>query len=156
MLLVQTAVCGTCLCSIPVAVTFSMIKSKAIKLLYFPEGLRKSDTQLLKNIRELNDELGNWCTSIDIKYRPKLCFEGCIPITGINAAQKMSYIINKFEYHYFMTTIHQATSRCNAWANGASGEMEGVSFSLALAVKSNRFTLVYLRAAVKILVGESF
>jgi hypothetical protein len=141
---------------LPSDLRISIIKSKAIKLLYSPRALRKSDAELLRDIRELDDELEKWRMSIDVKYRPKLWSESCTPISEPNPSQKMNYIVSNFEYHYLVATIHQATSRCRAWGNGASGEMEGVSSSLALAVEASRSTIVYLRAAVKALVGESF
>ncbi|KAI1855206.1 hypothetical protein JX265_006652 [Neoarthrinium moseri] len=136
----------------------SMIKSKAIKLLYSTEALRKSDAELLRAIRELDDELESWRMTIDPRFRPTLsCREDDFDVEPTaNITQKMHHIVTNFEYHYLMATIHQATSRCRAWANGASGEMDGVSSSLALSVEASRSTLVYLRVAVQEMVGESF
>lgn len=141
---------------LPGDLRLSMIKSKSIKLLYSPDALRKSDAELLRDIRELDDELESWRMSIDESYRPKLWGEVFASIPDASPSQKMHYIISNFEYHYLMATIHQATSRCRAWENGVDGEMEGVSSSLALAVEASRSTLVYLRAAVEALLGESF
>ncbi|KAI0120592.1 fungal-specific transcription factor [Xylariales sp. AK1849] len=143
---------------LPCDLKLSIIKSKSSKLLYSAEALLKSDAELLRDIRELDHELEIWRLSIDPRFRPTLSFRsGDLHLASSIAKTDMMHVmITHFEYHYLMATIHQATGRCRAWANGKSGEMEGVSSSLTLSVEASRSTLVYLRAAVPFLFGECF
>lgn len=143
---------------LPGDLRLSLIKSKAVRLLYSTQAMQKSDAELLRDIRELDDELEEWRMAISPTYRPSLSYRAsdCGIDPTISTAAKMHYIITNFEYHYLVATIHQATSRCRSWVNRDSGEMEGVSSSLALSVEASRSTLLYLRTAVEALAGESF
>lgn len=136
----------------------AVIKSKALQRLYSAQALKKSDAELLRDIRELDDELEEWRLSLHPRFRPTLSSRAadCTIDPNVNMSQKMHYIITNFEYHYLMATIHQATSRCRSWDKGESGEVDGVSSSLALSVEASRATLIYLRTAVCVLASEAF
>ncbi|KAH6657582.1 hypothetical protein BKA67DRAFT_590998 [Truncatella angustata] len=143
---------------LPGDLKLAMIKSKAVQRLHSINALRKSDAELLRDVRELDDELEEWRLSLDPSIRPKLSYraeEGKVD-RNTSISQKMHYIITNFEYHYLMATIHQTTSRCRSWYNRKSGEIEGVSSSLALSVEASRSTLVFLGTAVRELACESF
>ncbi|ETS78790.1 hypothetical protein PFICI_08643 [Pestalotiopsis fici W106-1] len=143
---------------LPGDLRLALIKSKAGRLLYSAQALLKSDAELLRDIRELDDELEEWRMAISPSYRPSLSYresDGGIN-HNLSVSEKMHHIITNFEYHYLVATIHQATSRCRSWDNRDSGESEGVSSSLALSVEASRSTLLYLRTAVEALAGESF
>ncbi|KAK3684132.1 fungal-specific transcription factor domain-containing protein [Podospora appendiculata] len=148
---------------LPGDLRLSIIKSKACKLLYSVEALRKSDTELLRDIRELDDELERWRLSVPPKHRPTLSIAWDASIDHYaNAPDRIRTIVINFEYHYLVATIHRATGRCRAWANaeggsgGGGGEMEGVSSSLMLSVEASRSTLLFLRTTVRSLLGEAF
>jgi hypothetical protein len=143
---------------VPGDLRLSIVKSKTFKLLYSAKALRKSDTDLLRDIRELDDELEEWRLSIEPISRPTLSGRSGHSWMDPDATiiQIMHTIVTHFEYHYLIATIHRATGRCRSWANGDGGEMEGVSSSLELSVEASRSTLIYLRAAVHNLVGPSF
>ncbi|KAF7553418.1 hypothetical protein G7Z17_g3663 [Cylindrodendrum hubeiense] len=121
------------------------------------EARRKSDAQLLSDIRELDDELEQWRLSLPAKFRPSLsiCRESRLEL---DAKQLMStrIITRHVDYHYLMVTIHLASGRCRAMPNSNGGELEGVSSSLALSVEASRSTLSYLRAANHALFGGAF
>lgn len=135
---------------LPGDLRLAMIKSKACTLLYSVEGLRKSDADLLHDIRELDNELEEWRLSVPKKHRPALSLptttsrwsEGDVP-RGVRT------IFINFEYHHLMATIHQATGRCRAWAFSGSREIQSLKSSLALAVEASRATLLSLRSAVQ-------
>ncbi|KAK3954792.1 hypothetical protein QBC32DRAFT_74854 [Pseudoneurospora amorphoporcata] len=57
---------------LPGDLRLTLIKSKTCKLLYSASALRKSDAELLRDIRELDDELERWRLSMPEKYRPAL------------------------------------------------------------------------------------
>jgi hypothetical protein len=130
----------------------SIIKSRAYNTLYSVKALHKSDAELLKDIRELDDDLEQWRLSLPPKFRPTLSFSHETPI----ADKSMQSIILRLEYHHCVAAIHNASGRCRAWAGGQSGEMEGVSSSLALSVEASRSSLHYLRTAVHTVPDDCF
>jgi hypothetical protein len=136
----------------------SILKGKTSKLLYSMKALRKSDADLLRDIRQLDDDLEAWRLSIDPRIRPTLSCRSEIPSFGpeFTLSQSMHIMMTNFEYYYLTATIHRASGRCLSWAHSESGDMEGVSSSLALSVEASRSTLVYLRANVQYLSSDSF
>jgi hypothetical protein len=135
---------------LPGDLRLTMVKSKAFKLLYSAQALRKSDADLLRDIRELDEELESWRLSVPQKHRPVLS----LPVESshwsqVDRPKSIRTLVIKFEYHYLMATIHQATSRCRAWAARECGEMDSVKSSLALAVEASRSTLLSMQTAVQ-------
>ncbi|KAK4198663.1 putative transcription factor [Triangularia verruculosa] len=145
--------------TLPGDLGLTLIKSKTCQLLYSAEALRKTDAELLRNIRELDDELEKWRLSVPLKHRPALSISRDV---GVNQALSEAHdsvrtIVINFEYHYLIATIHRATGRCRAWGphNGPvpGEEMKGVSSSLALSVEASRSTLLFLRSALPVLLA---
>lgn len=137
----------------PVDLRLSIIKSRAHSALYSLKALQKSDAELLKEIRELDDELERWRLSVPLEWRPTMSYsEETPPDPNVS----MHTVMLRLNYHLCMTIIHQASSRCKAWAKGQSGMMEGISSSLALSVEASRSTLLYLEAAEHVLVDGIF
>lgn len=137
----------------PIDLRLSIIKSRTHSALYSFKALQKSDAELLKEIRELDDELERWRMSVPPLWRPTMSYSHETPLDP-NA--NMHSVVLRLNYHLCMTVIHQASSRCKAWVNGQSGMMDGVSSSLALSVEASRSTLMYLRAAEHVLVSGAF
>ncbi|CAL5869887.1 uncharacterized protein PFLUO_LOCUS4119 [Penicillium psychrofluorescens] len=136
----------------PFDLRLSIIKSRAHTALYSVSSLQKSDAELLKAIRELDDELEQWRLSVPPEWRPTMSFKFEAP----DPTASMHSVMVRLNYHLCMTIIHQASSRCKAWVNAQSGIMEGVSSSLALSVEASRSTLSYLEAAEHVLVDGIF
>ncbi|KAH0430332.1 C6 transcription factor [Colletotrichum camelliae] len=131
----------------PDSLQLTIIKSKISRMLYSVAALKKSDAEMLRDIRELDDELEGWRMSVPQSYRPTLTFpRGTMTIR--KGRLGMEEIILHFEYHYLMAMIHRASGRCRCWASGEGGGLEGVSSSLALSVQASRSTLYFLRAAI--------
>lgn len=139
---------------LPGDLRLTMIKSKACKLLYSAEALRKSDADLLRDIRELDEELERWRLSVPPKHRPVLALSQSAMWTP-ETPRSIRTVVIHFEYHYLMATIHQATSRCRAWTASESREMDSVRSSLALAVEASRSTVLSLRTAVHSLLEDA-
>lgn len=142
---------------LPGDLRMSILKSKVYKELYSAQALRKSDAELLRDIRNLDDELENWRISLPTQYQPILTF----PKQGrrrnhIRLPTSMQISVIHFEYYYLFATIHRASGRCRAWGKGKGGEMKGVSSSLALSVEASRSTLFYLRSAIQALHEDAF
>lgn len=130
----------------------AIIKMRAYNALYSVKALHKSDAELLKDIRELDDELEHWRMSVPPRFRPTLSFSHETPVID----KSMKSLILRLEYHHCVAAIHRVSGRCRAWAGGQSGEMDGVSSSLALSVEASRSSLKYLRTAAHTLPGELF
>jgi hypothetical protein len=136
----------------PVDLRLSIIKSRAYSALYSFRGLQKTDAELLKEIRELDDDLERWRMSVPPEWRPTLSFSHETPDPNVS----MHSVMLRLNYHLCMTIIHQASSRCKSWVQGQGGMIEGVSSSLALSVEASRSTLLYLESAEHVLVDGVF
>ncbi|KXJ88641.1 fungal-specific transcription factor domain-domain-containing protein [Microdochium bolleyi] len=122
----------------------SLLKSKVFRLLYSAKAKQKSDAHLLRDIRELDDELEAWRMSVDSHSRPRLSYgvggggSGAFSLpadstsssassspaadgSGSGTHEAVHRAIHRtmimFEYHYLMATIHGATGRCRAWSS---------------------------------------
>ncbi|KAL4803797.1 hypothetical protein BDV18DRAFT_153640 [Aspergillus unguis] len=135
----------------PMDLRLSIIKARAYSALYSFRALKKTDAEILKDIRELDDELERWRLSFPPQWRPTLSFKQEKPDPNCN----MHSVILRLNYHLCMTIIHQASSRCKSWANQGC-VMDGVSSSLALSVEASRSTLLYLETAGDVLVDGVF
>ncbi|KAK9242427.1 hypothetical protein V1506DRAFT_495526 [Lipomyces tetrasporus] len=131
----------------------TMIKSRAYTALYSARALQKSDAELLKDIRELDDDLEKWRTSLPQTFRPTISFSHETPADN---EMNMHSVTLRVAYHHCVAAIHQAASRCKAWAGGQSRIMDGVSSSLTLSVEASRSSLFYLQTARHVLADDSF
>ncbi|KDN71802.1 putative fungal specific transcription factor domain-containing protein [Colletotrichum sublineola] len=115
----------------PDSLQLTIIKSKICRTLYSISALKKGDAELLRDIRELDDELESWRMSVPASYRPTLTFpRGKVALR--NGRLGMEEIILHFEYHYLMAMIHRASGRCRCWASGESSGLEGSKEDLEL------------------------
>lgn len=137
----------------PIDLRLSIVKSRACSMLYSLHAWRKTDAELLKDIRELDEELERWRMSVPPQWRPTVSYSHeAPPDHHVN----MHSLVQRLNYHLCMTIIHQASSRCRAWSMTQSRMMEGVSLSLALSVEASRSTLTYLQATEHVVVGGAF
>ncbi|KAK7425317.1 hypothetical protein QQZ08_008214 [Neonectria magnoliae] len=140
----------------------SHLKDKTCRLLYSAQAVKKSDAELLRDIRELDDELENWRLSIPPDFRPSLSISKntAVAFPAMKLLRSMRHICLHVEYHHLMTTIHRASGRFYAMpADNPAKESEwngGVESSIALSLEASRSTVIYLKAAVNGLSGEAF
>jgi hypothetical protein len=136
----------------PFDLRLSIIKARAHRELYTVSSLRKSDAELLRSIRELDDELEEWRLSVPPTWRPTMSFspETSDPNMGMHS------VLLRLNYHLCMAIIHQASGRCKSWMEGQSGTVDGVSSSMALSVEASRSSLCYLEAAEHVVVDGVF
>ncbi|PKS10105.1 hypothetical protein jhhlp_001855 [Lomentospora prolificans] len=140
----------------PADLLLHILKAKACRMLYSAAALRKSDAELLRDIRELDAELESWRMSIPASYRPvisapnnpyKAATHGPSVLEGIHR------VMLQLEYHSLMVTIHRVVGRYNTWHKTSSGEgtdgAAGVRSSLALSVEVSRSTLIFLRESAQ-------
>jgi hypothetical protein len=131
----------------------SIIKSKAYSALYSTRAVGKTDAELLRDIRELDDDLERWRLSIPITHRPMLSFTRA---TLPESATTMLSVMLHLDYNHCVAAIHHATSRCQAWSFGDHDEAEGVGTSLALSIEASRSSLVFLQIAHHLIDDDSF
>lgn len=137
------------------------LKDKTCRLLYSAKSMRKSDAEILRDIRELDEELEEWRLSVPPDFRPALSVTKTTRIqTPMWLPQSMQRIVLYLEYHHMMTTIHRASGRCliiDPETGLERAQMNsGVHSSIALSLEASRSTIFYLRAAVHGLASEAF
>jgi hypothetical protein len=143
---------------LPNDLRLSLLKSKTVSSLYSAGSLRKSDAELLRTIRELDEDLENWRASIPAEYAPELGIRRHVKLAEhLNTAASMLHIELYLDYHYLLNIIHCASGRCVVDWNESGQEMIfGLQSSLDLSVEASRSTLIYLREAAPRLAGEAF
>lgn len=131
----------------------TMIKSRAYNSLYSARALQKSDAELLRDIRELDNDLERWRISLPLGFRPTISFSHGTPT---DSEMDMQVVVSRLAYHHCVAIIHEASGRCRAWADGQSSVIEGVSSSLELAVEASRSSILYLHTAQYVLEDDCF
>ncbi|PNY27565.1 transcriptional regulatory protein [Tolypocladium capitatum] len=137
----------------------TLLKSRACHALYSAASLRKSDAELIRTIRELDEELESWRASIPVDFAPALSVSKHTKMgADLNMAGSMLHIELHMDYHYLLNVIHRASSRCMVdWTSGPGTEKTfGVQSSLELSVEASRSTLIYLSAAAHRVSGQAF
>ncbi|KAH7175961.1 fungal-specific transcription factor [Dactylonectria macrodidyma] len=133
----------------------AIIRSHVGKGLYSVSALQKTDTDLLRTVRELDDELERWRLSVPLTERPVL---GCHdrskqPGIGPDICRhaKLRNIFLQFHYLHLVAMIRQASHRCRDWTQGkeeGQKDLRGISSSITISVLASRATLDYLRLAL--------
>jgi hypothetical protein len=132
----------------------SHIKGKTYRQLYSAAALKKSDAQVLRDIRELDAELEAWRQTVPQEFRPALFIREDTQLMPADAKipRRMRGICLHIEYHYLIVSIHRASDRCQVADMGNTMEErlwnEAIQSSIDLALEASRSTLIYLRAAV--------
>jgi hypothetical protein len=125
----------------------AVINSKVHKMLYSVSGTRKPDSILLRDVRELDEELENWRQSVPAPFRPlmRITEETNAHIESDSIHIQMKATVTSLEYYYLVGMIHAVCGRCSAWGNLDSMERAGVQSSLQLHLAASRSELFYLR-----------
>lgn len=134
-------------------IQLSMIKSRIYRELYSSGSLQKSDPEVIHMVRELDNELEQWRISITTEYRPAMSFsQDAPPVSSLD----MRAVMLQVGYHYCLSVIHHASSRCKAWAGNSDHMMDGLSSSLVVSVDACRSCMYFLRHAQPFLQKEFF
>lgn len=135
-----------------------LIKSKVVNSMYSVGALRRSDAELIRTIREMDEELERWRSSVPAEYMPTLSVRKHVTFADdVDRATNMQHIELHLEYHSLLNIIHCASGRCMVDASGPGQEKTpGVESSLDLSVEASRSTLIYLGAAAPRLAAEAF
>ena len=128
---------------VPGDIRLTIVKSRAIKLLCCAKAFRKSDVELLKDIRELDQVLEEWRISIPLSYRPTLAPSYRLHLDpGNTKAKNLHLIYIHLEYYFLLALIHSASGRCSAWAISETEKKTNLTSSQTLALQASRSTLV--------------
>ncbi|KAL3462394.1 fungal-specific transcription factor domain-containing protein [Aspergillus heterothallicus] len=140
----------------PLELRISQIKSRIFTSLYSYQGMQKSDAELIRAIRELDDELESWRLSLPMELRPTLSY-------GKDAnkhpnVMNMYLILCHLSYYFCVTVVHIVGSRCKAWHldSTSPGMMNGLKSSLIISVEASRSLLLYLQDAESSISSGSF
>ncbi|CAL3969739.1 unnamed protein product [Diplocarpon coronariae] len=139
----------------------SIIKSRTCKLKLLSSQARFSDSEVLRVVRELDEQLEGWRLTIPLHFRPALSLEdGHEFDPDMDSTQKMHIIMIHLEYYHLVATIHGITSRSFSWDGGDGVSLInpglGIDSSQALSVEASRASLEYLRLASRAILGTTF
>lgn len=134
-----------------------LLKSKVLHKLYSTGSLQKSDAELLRTIRELDDELERWRQSIPVEFAPALSVRKDVKLADhLTLAKSMLHIELHLEYHHTLHVIHCASGRYTPVVGNEYQTSSGVQSSLDISVEASRSTIVYLNAAASRLAADAF
>ncbi|KAG5983902.1 hypothetical protein E4U55_006814 [Claviceps digitariae] len=143
---------------LPGDLRLSMVKSKALQTLYSCTSLRMSDAELLKTIRELDEDLESWRTSVPEAFSPSLSIRKDVKLAqDASFSQNILLIELHMDYHYLLNIIHSASGRCKYHdGNPAQSSTVGVQSSFEISVEASRSTLIFLSKTASGVAGEAF
>lgn len=132
-----------------------LIKAKAIRNLYSASASKLTDAELIRTIRELDEDLENWRLSIPEQFAPALVLPKDIAISEeLNRERSMLHIGLHLDYLHLLNTIHWASGRC--LVSSQEGLNFGVNSSLDLTIEASRSIIIYLSSTAHRVVGEAF
>ncbi|KAK8075457.1 hypothetical protein PG997_010120 [Apiospora hydei] len=142
---------------IPGDMRLTIIKSNMIRRLYCAKAFRTPDVDLLKHIRELDDELDQWRISIPPRYRPSLVSSYRMELASDwNKAKQAHILVIHFEYYFLLSLIHSASGRCRIPASGGVDHRASVNSCQCLALQASRTTLANLPVVSQVLSRGDF
>lgn len=121
----------------------SLIMSRVYSELYGPQSLKKPDTETLRTIRALDDELEEWRLSVPRACRPTLH----ISDLPTQSTTDVELLLINLRYHHSLGCIHQAVSRCQPCGPMTEALRSSLNLSVRASVSSleilcaTRFTL---------------
>ncbi|KAK4041310.1 hypothetical protein C8A01DRAFT_14896 [Parachaetomium inaequale] len=98
---------------LPGDVRLDIIKSKTYTLLYSARAMRKSDVELIRDIRQLDDELEAWRASVPPNFRPTLALREDQVQPHLSEPRKMERIMIHVEMAVFYPISAIWTIFCN-------------------------------------------
>ncbi|KAK6821131.1 fungal-specific transcription factor domain-containing protein [Apiospora arundinis] len=143
---------------IPGDMRLTIIKSNMIRRLYCAKAFRTSEVELLKHIRELDDELETWRMSVAPQYRPNLASHYRMRLDpDWNKSKQCHVLVIHYEYYFLLALIHSASGRCRIPTSG--GEVDhraSVNSCQCLALQASRATLANLPVVSQVLNSGDF
>ncbi|KAL7813370.1 hypothetical protein V8C26DRAFT_405728 [Trichoderma gracile] len=129
----------------------SQLKSRAYDALYSPMAHRKTQSELLESIRNLDESLEQWRLSIPPDIRPTLTFSETTPVSA-DVSMQSSMI--RLAYYHFVSIVHRASGRC--MAQSLDKYQEGLHSSFNISLDASRSIVKYLRVALHVITDDCF
>ena len=123
----------------PTDLKISQIKSRTYDLLYSLPASRKSNLQLVMDIKQLSDSLEACRLAIPESERPHL-----LPRYARNVSIRT--LISQLDYLHCVTVIHRASNRCGGDTMDYHRTTSANASSVSLAVEASRSSLRYLKS----------
>lgn len=137
----------------PTDLKLSILVSKIYRTLYSASALRSSVSEILRTIRERDEELKKWseCLLEPDRFIALLSNDKqSEPVTKVRS------IMLRIQYHHCVAAIHQASHRCTARTGDSIELSEGIRSSQELSIEASRSLLLFLRATKNALPAEYF
>ncbi|CAG8371013.1 unnamed protein product [Penicillium salamii] len=128
----------------PIDIKLSQIKSRVYESLYSKAAFRKSNMELIMNIRTLDYSLEAWRMAVPENCRPSLTFKDMKLDPG---NIEIRALLLRLDYLYCVTVIHQASNRCIQSDIAFDAKGTANTTSIALAVEASRSSLKNLQSA---------
>lgn len=136
----------------PVDIRLSKFKSRVHSALYSANGMRKSVPELLRDIRELDEELEEWRRSLPSEWKITVLF----PKTQMPDTRCIELLMLRVHYHSCVTIIHKASDRCKAFVPHCHQLQGCLRSSITLSVEASRSILLYLKTVGGVLPVDTF
>ncbi|KAF5706853.1 Mut3p-like transcriptional activator [Fusarium globosum] len=138
----------------PWDIRLSVIKSKIYNDLHSISAARLSETEILRRIRHLDEELEAWRVTLPSDHRPTLSF---LEQTPVDANTNTQAIMLRLSYHHCVILIHQA--RCKVFQSYQPTDNlidDGHRINFQILVDASKSILIYLEKALPVLAHECF
>jgi hypothetical protein len=138
----------------PWDIRLSIIKSRIYNDLHSIGASRQSETEVLRRIRYLDEQLEAWRVTLPSDHRPTLSF---LEQTPVDAHTNTQAIMLRLSYHHCVILIHQA--RCRVFQSDQSAMSlidDGHRINFQILVDASRSILIYLEKALPVLAHECF
>lgn len=136
----------------PVDIRLSKFKSKVHTVLYSANGMRKSVPELLRDMRELDEELEDWRRSLPSEWKITMLFPNTQTLDG----QCIELLMLRLHYHSCVTIIHQVSDRCKALVPYCHQLQGCLRTSITLSVEASRSILLYMESVGRVLPLDTF
>lgn len=118
------------------------IKENAIRLLCSPLAFRYTESELLAQVRQLDDELEEWRLAVDPRYRPRLSIisDLSFSLPSTMSLENRTYLINlQLDYLFTIINIHTLVRKCGDLEKNLPDDLHSVVHSSAdLSIEASR------------------
>ncbi|KAJ6109459.1 hypothetical protein N7486_001694 [Penicillium sp. IBT 16267x] len=145
--------------SLPADPHLSHLKEAVFLQLYSARAMKETDNQILLHIRELDDQIECWRSSIPLNFRPTLSVSQTTPPKP--SEEGVPYLIRcmslQLDYHHLMTIVHSTVRKCTVELSDGVRDLHGVvhsSFDISL--EASRSTFWCLRVLIDLIAEDAF
>lgn len=136
----------------PVDIRLSVFKSKAYAALFSEQGRKKPVLDLLRDIRELDEELEEWRASLPSEWKITVLFH---PPRVSEISENPGLLILRLHYHNCMTIIHRVSDRFKG-VMPLCRQLQGcIHSSFMLSLEASRSIFLYIQMVGRMIPADS-